>query len=98
MRADGTIMAVQYLLNAAPSGGYYTPSMLDGSAPRLSKATVFGVSWAGLRRNCRRRAEAAMDDEALIAGLPNIGRNGFRRQSTRRRDLLLRAQAPPGQE
>jgi short subunit dehydrogenase-like uncharacterized protein len=31
LTADGTIMAVQFLLNAAPSGGYYTPSMLMGA-------------------------------------------------------------------
>jgi short subunit dehydrogenase-like uncharacterized protein len=31
LTADGTVMAVQFLLNAAPSGGYYTPSMLMGS-------------------------------------------------------------------
>jgi short subunit dehydrogenase-like uncharacterized protein len=30
LTADGTIMAVQYLLRNAPSGGYYTPSMLLG--------------------------------------------------------------------
>jgi short subunit dehydrogenase-like uncharacterized protein len=28
LTADGTNTAVQFLLNAAPSGGYYTPSML----------------------------------------------------------------------
>ena len=31
LTADGTNMAVQFLLNAAPSGGYYTPSMLMGA-------------------------------------------------------------------
>ena len=31
LTADGTIMAVQFVLNAAPSGGYYTPSMLMGA-------------------------------------------------------------------
>jgi len=31
LTADGTLMAVQFLLNAAPSGGYYTPSMLMGA-------------------------------------------------------------------
>ena len=31
LTADGTIMAVQFLLNAVPSGGYYTPSMLMGA-------------------------------------------------------------------
>jgi short subunit dehydrogenase-like uncharacterized protein len=31
LTADGTIMAVQYLLTNAPSGGYYTPSMLLGA-------------------------------------------------------------------
>ena len=31
LTADGTIMAVQFLLNAAPLGGYYTPSMLMGA-------------------------------------------------------------------
>jgi short subunit dehydrogenase-like uncharacterized protein len=30
LTADGTIMAVQYLLTNTPSGGYYTPSMLLG--------------------------------------------------------------------
>jgi short subunit dehydrogenase-like uncharacterized protein len=30
LTADGTIMAVQYLLTNSPSGGYYTPSMLLG--------------------------------------------------------------------
>jgi len=30
LTADGAIMAVQYLLTNAPSGGYYTPSMLLG--------------------------------------------------------------------
>jgi short subunit dehydrogenase-like uncharacterized protein len=30
LTADGTIMAVQYLLTNAPPGGYYTPSMLLG--------------------------------------------------------------------
>jgi short subunit dehydrogenase-like uncharacterized protein len=30
LTADGSIMAVQYLLTNAPSGGYYTPSMLLG--------------------------------------------------------------------
>ena len=31
LTAVGTNMAVQFLLNAAPSGGYYTPSMLMGA-------------------------------------------------------------------
>jgi short subunit dehydrogenase-like uncharacterized protein len=31
LTADGTIMAVQYLLTNAPPGGYYTPSMLLGA-------------------------------------------------------------------
>ena len=31
LTADGTIMAVQFLLNPVPSGGYYTPSMLMGA-------------------------------------------------------------------
>ena len=31
LTADGTIMAVQFLLNAAPLGGYYTPRMLMGA-------------------------------------------------------------------
>ena len=31
LTADSTIMAVQFVLNAAPSGGYYTPSMLMGA-------------------------------------------------------------------
>ena len=31
LTADGTIMAVQFLLKEAPSGGYYTPSMLMGA-------------------------------------------------------------------
>jgi short subunit dehydrogenase-like uncharacterized protein len=31
LTADGTMMAVQYLLTNAPSGGYYTPSMLLGA-------------------------------------------------------------------
>jgi short subunit dehydrogenase-like uncharacterized protein len=31
LTADGTNMAVQFLLNTAPSGGYYTPSMLMGA-------------------------------------------------------------------
>ena len=31
LTADGTIMAVQYLLTNAPSGGYYTPSILLGA-------------------------------------------------------------------
>jgi short subunit dehydrogenase-like uncharacterized protein len=31
LTADGTIMAVQYLLTNAPPGGYYTPSMLLGT-------------------------------------------------------------------
>jgi short subunit dehydrogenase-like uncharacterized protein len=30
LTADGTIMAVQYLLTNAPPSGYYTPSMLLG--------------------------------------------------------------------
>jgi hypothetical protein len=29
--SHGTVMAVQYLLTNAPSGGYYTPSMLLGA-------------------------------------------------------------------
>jgi short subunit dehydrogenase-like uncharacterized protein len=31
LTADGTIMAVQHLLTNAPSGGYYTPSLLLGA-------------------------------------------------------------------
>jgi short subunit dehydrogenase-like uncharacterized protein len=31
LTADGSMMAVQLLLNAAPSGGYYTPNMLMGA-------------------------------------------------------------------
>jgi short subunit dehydrogenase-like uncharacterized protein len=31
LTADGTMMAVQYLLTRAPSGGYHTPSMLLGA-------------------------------------------------------------------
>jgi short subunit dehydrogenase-like uncharacterized protein len=33
LTADGTNMAVQFLLNAAPSVGHYTPSMLMGARP-----------------------------------------------------------------
>jgi short subunit dehydrogenase-like uncharacterized protein len=31
LTVDGTLMAVQYLLTNAASGGYYTPSMLLGA-------------------------------------------------------------------
>jgi len=31
LTADGTIMAVKFLLEHAPAGGYYTPSMLMGA-------------------------------------------------------------------
>jgi short subunit dehydrogenase-like uncharacterized protein len=31
LTADGTIMAVQYLLTNVPPGGWYTPSMLLGA-------------------------------------------------------------------
>jgi short subunit dehydrogenase-like uncharacterized protein len=31
LTADGTIMAVKFLLDHAPAGGYYTPSMLIGA-------------------------------------------------------------------
>ena len=31
LTVDGTLMAVQFLLKNAPSGGYYTPSMLMGA-------------------------------------------------------------------
>ncbi len=31
LTVEGTIMAVQFLMNNAPSGGYYTPSMLMGA-------------------------------------------------------------------
>jgi short subunit dehydrogenase-like uncharacterized protein len=31
LTADGTIMAVKFLLERAPAGGYYTPSMLMGA-------------------------------------------------------------------
>jgi short subunit dehydrogenase-like uncharacterized protein len=30
LTADGTIMAVKFLLGHAPAGGYYTPSRLMG--------------------------------------------------------------------
>ena len=31
LTADGTILAVKFLLDHAPAGGYYTPSMLMGA-------------------------------------------------------------------
>ena len=31
LTASGTIMAVKFLLEHAPAGGYYTPSMLMGA-------------------------------------------------------------------
>jgi short subunit dehydrogenase-like uncharacterized protein len=31
LTADGMIMAVKFLLEHAPAGGYYTPSMLMGA-------------------------------------------------------------------
>ena len=48
LTADGTIMAVQFLLNAAPSGGYYTPSMLMGArcVERLPGSTSISVEQA----------------------------------------------------
>ena len=41
LTADGTIMAVQYLMTNTPPGGYYTPSMLLGPrcVERLSRST-----------------------------------------------------------
>ena len=43
--ADATIMAVKYLLTNAPSGGYYTPSMLLGArcVERLPGSTSIRV-------------------------------------------------------
>ena len=48
LTADGTIMAVQFLLNAAPSGGYYTPSMLMGArcVEQLPGSTSISVEQA----------------------------------------------------
>jgi short subunit dehydrogenase-like uncharacterized protein len=45
LTADGTIMAAQYLLTNAPSGGYYTPSMLLGArcVERLAGSTPIRV-------------------------------------------------------
>src|SRR4029077_13769573 len=45
LTADGTIMAVQYLLTNAPPGGYYTPSMLLGArcVEQLSGSTFIRV-------------------------------------------------------
>jgi short subunit dehydrogenase-like uncharacterized protein len=45
LTADGTIMAVKYLLTNAPSGGYYTPSMLLGArcVERLPGSTSIRV-------------------------------------------------------
>jgi short subunit dehydrogenase-like uncharacterized protein len=45
LTADGTMMAVQYLLTNAPSGGYYTPSMLLGTrcVERLPGSTSIRV-------------------------------------------------------
>ena len=45
LTADGTNMAVQFLLNAAPSGGYYTPSMLMGArcVEQLPGSSSIGV-------------------------------------------------------
>jgi short subunit dehydrogenase-like uncharacterized protein len=45
LTADGTIMAVQYLLTNAPPGGYYTPSMLLGArcVERLPGSTSIRV-------------------------------------------------------
>ena len=45
LTADGTIMAVQYLLTNAPSGGYYTPSKLLGArcVERLPGSTSIRV-------------------------------------------------------
>jgi short subunit dehydrogenase-like uncharacterized protein len=31
LTADGTLMAVKFVLDDAPAGGYYTPSMLMGA-------------------------------------------------------------------
>jgi short subunit dehydrogenase-like uncharacterized protein len=48
LTADGTIMAVQFLLNAAPLGGYYTPSMLIGArcVEQLPGSTSISVEQA----------------------------------------------------
>ena len=45
LTADGTIMAVHYLLTNAPPGGYYTPSMLLGArcVERLPGSTSIRV-------------------------------------------------------
>jgi short subunit dehydrogenase-like uncharacterized protein len=45
LTADGTIMAVQYLMTNAPPGGYYTPSMLLGArcVERLPGSTPIRV-------------------------------------------------------
>ena len=45
LTADGTIMAVQYLMTNAPIGGYYTPSMLLGArcVERLPGSTSIRV-------------------------------------------------------
>jgi short subunit dehydrogenase-like uncharacterized protein len=46
LTADGTIMAVQFLMKNAPSGGYYTPSMLMGArcAEQLPGSTPIRVN------------------------------------------------------
>jgi len=45
LTADGTIMAVQFLLKHKPQGGYYTPSMLMGArcVERLPGSTSIRV-------------------------------------------------------
>ena len=45
LTADGAIMAVKYLLTNAPSGGYYTPSLLMGArcVERLPGSTSIRV-------------------------------------------------------
>lgn len=45
LTADGTIMAVQFLLKKAPGGGYYTPSMLMGArcVEQLPRSTSIRV-------------------------------------------------------
>jgi hypothetical protein len=65
LTGDGTIMAVQFLLNAAPPGGYYTEHA-DGSALRRTIARVEYHSGAVAERGGRRELQNPMTGRLLL--------------------------------
>jgi hypothetical protein len=76
LTAEGTIMAVEFLLEHTPAGGYYTPSMLMGArcVEQLSGSTPIRVGLAAAQGRTVRGGLASQRLTAftLLGGLGQI--------------------------